>query len=48
MQPPSSRGCCVVDGIEIHAAQTAIDFQTLTGLEPDIDMLRDSLEEFLS
>jgi shikimate dehydrogenase len=44
----ASAGCCVVDGIEIHAAQTAIDFQTLTGLEPDIDMLRDSLEEFLS
>jgi shikimate 5-dehydrogenase len=36
------------DGIEIHAAQTAIDFQMLTGLEPDIEMLRDSLEEYLS
>ena len=42
------QGCCIVDGIEIHAAQTAIDFQTLTGREPDVDMLREALEEFLS
>lgn len=41
-------GGCVVDGIEIHSAQTAIDFQTLTGSEAEIDMLREALEEFLS
>lgn len=41
-------GGCVVDGIEIHAAQTAIDFQTLTGVEADVEMLREALEEFLS
>jgi shikimate dehydrogenase len=41
-------GCCVVDGLEIHAAQTAIDFHAFTGLEADVDMLRDALEEFLS
>jgi shikimate dehydrogenase len=41
-------GACLVDGLEIHAAQTAIDFHTLTGVETDADMLREALEEFLS
>jgi shikimate dehydrogenase len=41
-------GCCVVDGLEVHVAKIAIDFQVLTGSEPDTDMLRDALEEFLS
>lgn len=40
-------GCCLVDGIEIHACQTAIDFHTLSGAEADVDMLREALEEFL-
>lgn len=42
----AAHGCCVVDGIEVHATQTAIDFQTLTGVEADVDMLREALEEF--
>ena len=41
-------GCCVVDGLEVHVAKIAIDFQVLTGTEPDTDMLREALEEFLS
>jgi shikimate dehydrogenase len=44
----AARGCCVVDGIEIHATQTAIEFHSLSGIEPDADMLREALEEFLS
>ena len=44
----AERGCCVIDGIEIHAAQTAIEFHSLSGIEPDAEMLRESLEEFLS
>ncbi|MCE9632207.1 MAG: hypothetical protein K8S94_16030 [Planctomycetia bacterium] len=44
----AEQGCCIVDGIEIHAAQTAIDFHALSGVEPDADMLREALEEFLS
>lgn len=44
----AEHGGCIIDGIEIHAAQTAIDFQALTGLEPDAEMLREALEEFLS
>ena len=41
-------GACVVDGLETHAARTAIDFQTLLGAEADPDLLRDALDEFLS
>ena len=41
-------GACVVDGIEVHATRTAIDFHALTGLEADTDMLREALDEFLS
>lgn len=41
-------GACPIDGLEIHAATTAIDFQTWTGRETDPDMLREALDEFLS
>lgn len=41
-------GGCLVDGLEIHAARTAIDFQMLLGVETDPDLLRDALDEFLS
>ena len=41
-------GACVIDGLEIHCERTAIDFQTLTGLETDTEMLRDALDEFFS
>lgn len=41
-------GACAIDGLEIHAAKTAIDFQTWTGIEPDTDILREALDEFLS
>ena len=44
----AAHGACLVDGLEIHAAQTAIDFHALTGLEADAEMLRDALDEFLS
>jgi shikimate dehydrogenase len=41
-------GACVIDGLEIHAARTAIDFHSLTGLEADSELLRDALDEFFS
>ena len=41
-------GCCVIDGLEIHCARTAIDFHTLTGIDPDTEMIREALDEFLS
>ncbi|MFM7412933.1 MAG: shikimate dehydrogenase family protein [Planctomycetota bacterium] len=44
----AAEGCCVVDGIEVHAVQSTIDFQTLTGIVPDTEMLHEALEEFFS
>jgi shikimate dehydrogenase len=41
-------GACVIDGLEIHAARTAIDFHTLTGIDTDTELLRDALDEFFS
>lgn len=41
-------GACVIDGLEIHCAKTAIDFHTWTGLEPDTDLLRELLDEYLN
>lgn len=48
--PPEAlaAGCCLVEGLEIRAMQAAIDFQTLTGLETDAEMLREALDEYLS
>ena len=44
----AAAGACVVDGIEVHATRTAIDFHALTGHEADADMLREALDEFMS
>jgi shikimate dehydrogenase len=44
----AAAGACVVDGIEVHATRTAIDFHALTGHEADTDMLREALDEFMS
>lgn len=44
----SRHGACTIDGIEIRSARTAIDFTQWTGLEPEADLLREALEEFLS
>jgi shikimate dehydrogenase len=41
-------GACAIDGLEIHAARTAIDFRLLAGVDADVEMLRESLDEFLS
>ena len=41
-------GACTIDGLEIHCEKTAIDFHTWTGVEPDTEMLRDALDEYLS
>jgi len=44
----SGVGACVIDGLEIHCAKTAIDFHTWTGVEADTDMLREALDEYFS
>lgn len=41
-------GACTIDGLEIHCEKTAIDFHTWTGVEPDTEMLRDAIDEYLS
>jgi len=41
-------GACTIDGLEIHCSTTAIDFQTWTGIEPDTDLLRELLDEYLN
>ena len=48
--PPEARaaGCCLVEGLEIRAVQAAIDFRSLTGVEADVEMLREALDEYLS
>lgn len=48
--PPETvaAGCCLVRGLDVRADQAAIDFQTLTGLETDVELLRDALDEYLS
>lgn len=41
------RGCRTVDGLEVFLAQAAIDFRLWTGVEPNVDVLREAVEEFL-
>jgi shikimate dehydrogenase len=41
-------GCCMVDGLEIRAMQAAIEFQAFTGVDADIELLREALDEYLS
>jgi shikimate dehydrogenase len=49
--PPAealAAACCLVTGLEVRAVQAAIEFQALTGIEPDVEMLREALDEYLS
>jgi shikimate dehydrogenase len=48
--PPEAvaAGCCLVTGLEVRAVQAAIEFQALTGIEADVEMLREALDEYLS
>jgi shikimate dehydrogenase len=41
-------GACAIDGLEIHCEKTAIDFHTWTGIEPDTEMLREALDEYIN
>jgi shikimate dehydrogenase len=41
-------GCCIVDNLEVRALQAAIEFRMFTGLDVDVDMLKDALDEYLS
>jgi shikimate dehydrogenase len=43
----SAARACRVDGLEIATAIMAINFRQLTGIDPDTDLLREALDEFL-
>lgn len=43
----SAARSCRVDGLEIATAIMAINFRQLTGVDPDTDLLREALDEFL-
>jgi shikimate dehydrogenase len=43
-----SRGCRTLDGLGMLVNQAAIAFQIWTGTEPDRELMRESLEEFLA
>jgi len=44
----AAANACFVDGLEVHAARTLIDFRTLLGVDADADVIREALDEFLS
>ena len=41
------RGCTCVDGVEIFTNQVFLNLQMWTGVEPDMNLLREAIEEFL-
>jgi shikimate dehydrogenase len=47
LEQARQRGCATIDGVEIFTNQIFLNFQTWTGVEPDRDLLREAIEEFL-
>jgi hypothetical protein len=43
----ASRDVQIADEVELMAHQAAVDFHFWTGFEPNLDMIRESLEEYL-
>ena len=41
------RGCKTIDGLEIFIAQAAVNFRLWTGVDPDLTVMREAIEEFL-
>ncbi|MDA7979265.1 MAG: shikimate dehydrogenase, partial [Pirellulales bacterium] len=41
-----SHGCEVLDGLAISVNQGALAFQLWTGVDPDLSVMQDALEEF--
>lgn len=46
-QQAAERGCRVIDGLSLYVHQTALAFQTWTGVMPDTVSMREAAEEFL-
>ena len=47
LQAATTARSCRVDGLEVATAVMAITFHQLTGIDPDTDLLREALDEFL-
>jgi len=47
LRAAAERGCRTIDGLEVLLTRAAIDFQLWTGLAPNLDILREAVEEFL-
>lgn len=46
-QQAASRGCAVIDGVDLYVHQTALAFKAWTGVQPDAAAMREAAEEFL-
>jgi len=47
LREAAERGAATIDGLEIFLQQSSIDFRLWTGVDPDPEVLRDAVEEFL-
>jgi shikimate dehydrogenase len=41
------RGSTTVDGVDVLSRQAAINFKLWTGMDPDLTVMREAVEEFL-
>jgi shikimate dehydrogenase len=47
LRDAAEQGCTTVNGLQMLVRQGVISFATWTGVEPDADVMREALEEFL-
>lgn len=47
LRDAAERGCKTIDGLGMLVNQAVIGFKIWTGVDPDADLMRDALEEFL-
>ncbi len=47
VQSAAQRGCQTIDGLEVLLTRAAIDFRLWTGIDPNQEVLREAVEEFL-
>ena len=47
LQEAVDRGCSTINGLQLLVQQGVIAFKTWTGVEPDADVMREALEEYL-
>ncbi len=47
LREAEERGCKTVDGLSMYIEQIAIGFKLWTGIEPDCQVMREAIEEFL-